>query len=58
MATFGHEQRQADAGLGEVGQGGVAQLVQRPALAVDLERGRLAAGVKDSLLLLENDPLP
>ncbi len=38
MATFGHEQRQADVGLGEVGQGGVVQLVQRPALAVDLER--------------------
>lgn len=36
VAALGHQQRQADVGLGEVGERGVAQLVQRPAA------GRLA----------------
>jgi hypothetical protein len=41
MAAFGHQQRQVDAGFGEVRQGGVAQLVQRPARLADLQRAVL-----------------
>ena len=41
MAAFGHQQGEVDAGFGEVRQGGVAQLVQRPARLADLQRAVL-----------------
>ena len=38
MSALGHQQRQVDAVLGEVRQGGVAQLMQRPRGLVHLQR--------------------
>ena len=37
MSAFGHQQGEVDAVFGEVGEGGVAELVQGPAFAGDLE---------------------
>lgn len=38
MSAFGHQERQVDAIFGEVRQGGVAQLMQRPRGLADLQR--------------------
>lgn len=41
MSAFGHQQGPVDAGLGEVGESGVAKLVEGPAVGRDFEGGQL-----------------